>query len=422
MDYAIAYKFGLLALLLAFSGFFSGSEASFFSLTALHLHKMKEARYPFAKAVQGLLLFPRRLLITILVGNESVNVAITALTTSVFIYFLGTEGKWGAIAATTIAVVIFGEAIPKTFAVTHPMNFSNAASLPLILFSRLFYPLTRLLEKIADLFIDASGRKRPEAGAVLTEDDFKTLVDAGHQEGALEKSQKELIHRVFDLADITVEEVMTPRVDMFCLPLSMNVREMEHRIMEARHSRVPVYGSDRDDIIGILHAKHLLAELAAGRKKFNIKGLLKKPYYVPLEKEAHGMLGEFKLRHLQMAIAVDEYGGVAGLVTLTDILESLVGELRDGRFKQEDVTLIGKDLYRVSGMMDLEAFNEYFGITTVSPEEFDTVGGFILHLFGELPAKGASVAFDGYVFTAETVKKARIVTIQVARKEEDGNV
>ena len=418
MDLSITIKLVLLAILLLLSGFFSGSEASFFSLTSLHLHKMREERIPFHTYVQKLMGYPRKLLVTILVGNESVNIAVAALTTSLFIYFLGQKGKWAAIIITTVTLIIFGEAIPKTLAVTYPIRFSSAASLPLTFLSKLLSPLVLLLEKISDFFVSISGKNGLEGGRTLTEDDFKTLVDAGHEEGALEESQKELIHRVFDLADTKVSDVMTPRVDMFCLPLSMDATTMNREIIRARHSRIPIYGTDKDDLLGILHARHLLAEISKGKKRLTIKNLLQKPYFVPAEKETHSMLTDFRLRRIQMAIVVDEYGGVAGLVTLTDILESLFGEIYDEYgvrellfFKVDDNNFI------VSGMMDIEEFDEHFGLS-LSMEEFDTVAGFVFHLFGKLPARGEEIEYEDYIFTVEKISKTRIETITVTRKED----
>ena len=416
MDLSITIKLVFLAVLLLLSGFFSGSEASSFSLTSLHLHKMRKDKVPFHTAVQKLMGYPRKLLVTILIGNESVNIAMAALTTSLFIFLIGPTGKWAAIIITTVTIIIFGEAIPKTFAVTHPIRFSSAASLPLTLLSKALYPLVFLLKKISDFFVFLSGKNDLEEGRGLTEDHFKTLVDAGHEEGALEESQKELIHRVFALADTKVSDVMTPRVDMFCLPISMDASTMNREIIRARHSRIPIYGTDKDDLLGILHARHLLAEISKGTKRLNIKNLLQKPYFVPAEKETHSMLTDFRMRRIQMAIVVDEYGGVAGLVTLTDILESLFGEIYD-EYGTREVLLykVDDNHFIVSGMMDIDEFDEHFGLS-ISTEDFDTVAGFIFHLFGKLPATGEEIDYENYIFTVEKISKTRIETITVTRK------
>jgi len=418
LDHDITIKLFFLFILLLLSGFFSGSEASLFSLTTLHIHKMKEDKNPFFSYVQKLLAYPRRLLITILVGNESVNITIAVLTTSIFLYIFGIDGKWMAIAVTTLTLLIFGDAIPKTFAVNYPIRFSTSISLPLMFFYKTGRPIVWVLEKISDLFVYLFGKTVPIQSSVLTEDEFITLVDVGHQEGALEETQRDLIHRVFELADTMVSDIMTPRVDMFCLPISMSVEEMGSQIIKARYSRIPIYGIDKDDILGILHAKHLLEEISKGSKTKSIRKLLKNPYFVPLERSAESMLRDFQMRKIQMAMVVDEYGGIEGLVTLNDILGNLIGDIYDEDDVRESLfRRIDNKTFVVSGAMDIEDFNE-LAETSISTEEFDTVGGFIFHLFGKLPSTGDEVDFEQYIFKVEKIRKARIMTVRVTKKEE----
>ena len=418
MDHDITIKLFFLFILLLLSGFFSGSEASLFSLTTLHLHKMQEDKNPFFAYVQKLLAYPRRLLITILVGNESINITIAVITTSIFLYLFGIDGKWMAIAVATLTLLIFGDAIPKTFAVNYPIRFSTSVSLPLMFFYKAGRPIVWILEKISDLFVYLFGKTVSTQSSVLTEDEFITLVDVGHQEGALEESQRDLIHRVFELADTMVSDIMTPRVDMFCLPISMSVEEVGKQIIKARYSRIPIYGIDKDDILGILHAKHLLEEISKRSKTKSIRKLLKNPYFVPLERSAESMLRDFQMRKIQMAMVVDEYGGIEGLVTLNDILENLVGDIYDEDDVKESLFhRVDNKTFVVSGAMDIEDFNE-FAETSISTEEFDTVGGFIFHLFGKLPSTGDEVDFEQYTFKVEKIRKARIMTVRVAGKEE----
>ena len=418
LEYDLIFKLILLAVLLVLSGFFSGSEASVFSLTPLHLHKMKEEKIPFSASVRKLLKRPRRLLVTIIAGNESINVAIAALTTSVFIHIFGTDGKWMAIAVASITLVVFCEAIPKTFAVTHPIRFSSAVALPLALISGLLRPMAWSLEKISDIFVSLFGRGNSPEKKSLTEDEFKALVDAGHQEGALDESQKDLIHRVFELTDTKVSDMMIPRVDMFCLPMSMNIQEVEREIIKERASRIPVYGTDKDDILGILHAKRLLTGAGGGRGGGNWQQLLKKPHFVPMEKRVDEMLRDFQIRRLKMAMVVDEYGGIAGLVTLNDILRNLFADIYEEESDSRKMYhRIDEDTFMVSGMMNIEDFSELVDIP-VSTEEFDTVGGLVFHLFGKLPAEGEEVSVEKYTFRVGEIDKARILTIKVTKREE----
>ena len=417
MDSHITLRLVLLVFLFILSGFFSGSEASLFSLTSLHLHKMRTERPQFLSYVQRLLKFPRRLLITILVGNESVNVAISVVAAAIFICFLGREGKWVAIAITTPLLLIFGETIPKTFAIIHPIGFSSYFSPPLTVFSRIVRPIVWVLERISGFFVNLFSVGDAKRSDVLMEDEFKTLVDVGHEEGALEESQRDLINRVFELRNTKISDVMTPRVDMFCLPVSMDIKDMERKIIDARYSRVPIYGDDSDDIRGILYARDLLAIMAKKGKVVDIETLLRKPYFVPLEKRADSLLDDFQTRKIHMAIVVDEYGGVAGIVTMEDILESLFGDIYD----EYDIR---KDLYHridektllISGMMPVNDFNDLVG-TSISAEDFDTVGGFVFHLFGKLPARGEEISFDDYTFSIEKMSGRRILEMKVTIKE-----
>ena len=420
LEYELTVKFILLGVLLLVSGFFSGSEAAIFFLTPLHLHKMKEERIPFTGAVERLLSRPRNLLVTIIAGNESVNIAITALTTSVLIYLFGTEGQWIAIAAASIVLSVFCEAIPKTFGVTYPMRFSSAVALPFVALTGLLRPVVWSLEKISDLFVALFGKRHQMGGKGLTEDEFKALVDAGHQEGALEEEQKELIHRVFELADTKVSDIMVPRVDMFCLPVSMSMREIGREMIRTREVRIPIYGADRDDILGILHSKHLLAAIAGRQTHFRWQRLIKKPFFVPMEKRTDEMLRDFQSNRLQIAIVVDEYGGVAGMVTLDAVLNTLFADIYeehgDGRNR---FYRVGNDI-TVSGMMDIEDFSRLIDIP-IATEEFDTAGGFVFHLFGELPTEGERVSAEGYTFAVEKIDKARILTIRITKEEAAGD-
>lgn len=418
MDTYITFRLVLLAFLFLLSGFFSGSEASLFSLTQLHLHKMKEERPRFLSYVRRLTKYPRRLLITILVGNESVNVAISVVAATVFLSFFGEEGKWAAIAVMTPMLLIFGEAIPKTFAIINPIRFSSFVSPVLLGFFRTARPVVWALEKISGWVIILLRMEKPPQSDGLMEDEFKMLVDAGHREGALEESQRDLINRVFELSNVVASEVMTPRVDMFCLPVSMGIDDMETEIItNARYSRIPVYGENSDDILGILYTKDLLTMMTRGEKTAGVESLLRKPYFVPSGKKARSLLGDFQAKRIHLAIVVDEYGGVAGIVTLEDILERLFGDIYDEYDIKRDIyRRIDEKTLIVSGMMPRDLFNETIGAPII-PEDFDTVGGFIFHLFGKLPASREEVSFGDYLFSIEKVSGARIEEIRVTKRE-----
>lgn len=406
----------ILIILFMLSGFFSSAEAALLSLRDLHLHKMKQNNYPFFDYVVKLLDNQRRLLITIVTSNEVVNVSISILAASYFIGLLGNQGQLVSIIFTTLVLLFIGEAIPKTFGVTYPMQISSLVAPLLSAISFLEYPVVAGLEKISGLFLVRYGEDKTEETEVIMEDEFKTLVDAGSLEGVVDESQKELITKIFEIGDRSVTDIMIPRVDMFCLPIDMPVEEMLQSIAAAKQERVPVYREDRDDIVGILFARDLLNNVWRGRTQESIQNLLVKPYFVPEQKTINGILHDFQKHFLQIAIVVDEYGGVSGMITLEHILEHLFEEVEteeelicNGCQRIDDRTVI------VPGHMPVEQYNKLYD-ADLPEEEFDTIGGLVLHLFGKMPQKGEEVRSDGYVFSAHDVSQTRILKVKITRE------
>lgn len=420
MDPYITGKLVLLIFLFLLSGFFAISEAALFSLTSLHLHKMREENNPFYHSVQTLIHYPKRLLITIIVGNETVNILMSSIMAGIFIYILGDSGKWTAIAIMTPALLIFGETIPKSLAKINPIRFSSLVSPLMSLIYRLETPVVAFFDGISGQIIRLLGFGEKESRGLL-ESEFRTLIDVGLEEGVLDKPQRDLIHRIFELADTPVSDIMTPRVDMFCLPLDTPADKLKSEIISYAYSRVPVYINNPDNITGVLYAKDLLTSLSQGKDPNGIMPLLRKPYFVPLERSAESLLKDFQKRKMHMAIVVDEYGGIAGLVTMEDILEALFGDIYDERDTRESLFhRVDERTMLVSGGMPVEDFNSLTG-SSVSTEDFDTVGGYVFHLFGRLPSKGEMISSDGLIFRVERMAKARILRIRVTMKEKEGD-
>jgi putative hemolysin len=407
----LGFDIFVIFILFLLSGFFSSAEASLFSLTDLHLHKMKSDDYPFAGFVSKLLENPQRLLITIVASNEAVNIVISILAASFFISLFGVSGQWVSIVFTSVVLLIAGEAIPKTFGVTYPMQISSTISPLLTLIYKLEYPVVAILEKASGFIKYSRGKSHDDD--VLMEDEFKTLVHAGKLAGVVNESQKELINRIFELGDKPVTDIMIPRVDMFCLPINMPVEEIIAAVVKERHERIPIYTDDRDDIAGILLARDLLAASGQGRQT-SIEKMLIRPYFVPEGKTVNGLLHDFQENKMQIAIVVDEYGGVSGLVTLEDILGHLFEEAySDYNEACNDCERIDDNTIIVPGKMPMEQFNNLMQ-TQMPQDEFDTIGGFVLHLFGKLPVKGEEVSFKGYNFVIENVGRARILKIRIS--------
>lgn len=413
MDPYVTFKLALLGLCLLLSGFFSSSEAALFSLTSLHLHKMKEERFPFFSYVERLLDAPRRLLITILAGNEAVNITLSAVTTALFISFFGERGGLLAIAVATPVLLLFGEAIPKTIGKTYSMRVSSMVSPLMMLVEKVEFPVVWALERLSGYILRPLRKKGGEGDNAVMEEEFRSLVDAGHEEGIIDAGQRDLIHRVFDLADTTVEDIMTPRVDMFCLPVSTSPQALRREIIEQGYSRVPLYGTGPDDIVGILYARDLLGLMAEGKAPASAEPLLRKPYFVPEERSADQVLRDFQKRSTHVALVVDEYGGISGLVTMEDILEALFGDIYDERDTRErPFHRIDERNLMVSGAMSIDEFNSIAG-SSIPSEDFGTVGGFVFHLFGRLPARGDGISCDGLSFVVRKVKGTRILSVRV---------
>ena len=406
-----------MGLCLLLSGFFASSEAALFSLTPLHLHKMREERFPFFAHVERILETPRRLLITIIAGNEIVNIILSATATALFISLYGERGEWLTVAVLSPVLFLFGEAVPKIFGKTYSMRLSSLVAPLMSLIQRMEFPLVWLLEKISGFILGPLRAREAAESDTLMEDEFRSLVDAGYQEGILETGQRDLIHRVFELADTPVNDIMTPRVDMFCLPLSTGPQALRREIVEQGYSRIPLYGTGPDDVVGILYARDLLGLMAEGRSPGSVESLLRKPYFVPEVRSADQVLRDFQKRNMHMAIVVDEYGGLSGLVTMEDILEALFGDIYDERdTRKRPVHRIDEKTLMVSGALSVDEFNEIAG-TSIPSEDFGTVGGFVFHLFGRLPARGEKVAAEGLTFVVRKIKGTRILSVRVTREE-----
>lgn len=312
--------------------FFAIAEASLFGLGRLRLRKLKEEGDPRHPLIEGLLSRPRRLIISLLIGNETVNVAISALTSALFIGLMGDRAKWLAIPVVVMGILLLGEALPKTLGVRHPDKIAPVVAYPVGRFVALVSPLHWIIRKVLDLSFRIAGVSPEPARVSLTEEEFKELVETGQREGALEEGEKRLIHRVFKFSDETVRNIMTPRSAVFALPLSTRLPEAVEAVRENRFSRIPVYEKSLDRVVGVLHAKELLrARGHRGRDDRGLRPILRKAHFVPLTKKLDVLFREFQKQRIHLAVVVDEYGRTAGIVSLEDLLEELFGEIYDER-------------------------------------------------------------------------------------------
>ncbi|MFQ5717684.1 MAG: hemolysin family protein, partial [Nitrospinales bacterium] len=366
----------------------------------------------------ALLETPKELLVTIYIGNEVVNVAISALVTSIAIKIFGNFGVAFAIGAGTFALLLFGEIVPKTLSFRFAEAYSLIAVYPLSAFSRVVRPAQKYLVKIAEIFIKKLNLGMPsQAPSIISEEEFKTIVDMGEGEGGLEAQESKMIHNVIRFGETTVSDIMTPKIEMFTLQINESLEEILPKIIENFYSRVPIYDKEGETVLGILYTKDLNHLKPMAKEKFNMKNILHSAIFVPESKKIKELLQEFKKMKQHMAVVLDEYGSVCGLITLEDILEELVGEIDSEMRKEEQpVVKINPAHYRLAGTLTLSEFNKYF--QTELPEgKFDTVGGMVFGLFGRVPRSGEAVSYENLKFIVEKMKGARILKLHLSLAE-----
>jgi putative hemolysin len=330
LDLIILLKIVFIFILLCLSAFFSGSETAFFSLGPLKLFHLKESHHPKAPLVQELIEKPRRLLISILVGNECVNITASVLAASLFISLWGEQGKWIAIAVITPLILVCGEVIPKTIAVSHSEKFSLLVARPIDMFARGIFPIRWVIRKVVDLITSLVISPHKKEESIFFEKEIKELVEVGHREGTLEKEEREMINKILIFGDIIVSSIMTPRSAMFTLPHDIEISSLIKEVQKNHFSRIPIYKQDKNNIIGILNAKDLLSLRTLPDKTLTpVLTIIRQPYFVPKDKKVHDLLEEFQEKKIHLALVVNEYGSVMGLVTMEDVLEELFGEIYD---------------------------------------------------------------------------------------------
>jgi putative hemolysin len=301
-----------------------------------------------------------------------------------------------------------------TLALESPRRFAAWVSRPVGWLSVLLAPVRGVLGALTTLTLRVLGAERTEP--LLTTEELRTLVDVGAREGVVDRDEREMIHKALKLEDILVKAVMVPRPDMFSLDLSIPPRQILHSLRENLHSRVPVYAGNIDQIVGILYTKDLLPYVRGLPPDFDLRAHLHPPYFVPESKRVHALLKEFQAKKLHMAIVVDEYGSTSGLVALEDILEELVGEIAD-EFDVEERLIQPLDArtFRVSGKLPIDDLNAATGLA-LSSENYSTVAGWVLDLFGRIPHRGERIETVGATVTVERVERMRIVEVLVTRR------
>jgi CBS domain containing-hemolysin-like protein len=413
LETAVLIRFLLIGVCLILSAFFSGSEAALFSLTTVQVERLRDQYGVSGRLIATLLQRPTELIATCLVGNALVHVALSVTATSLALRLYGQGGEYVAIAVATLLLLLVGEASPKSVAVRHPEQVSLLIAWPIQVCAYLMTPVRWALRRLVEAVL-GKGAGRPLA--LMGEDEFQALVDIGQGEGRIDQDERQLIQRVFELGDQRVSQIMTPRTDIFALAVDEPLASALPKIKEARFSRIPIYQGTIDHVIGVVYAKDLLPVSRRPELEIQLRDLLHPAFFVPESKRIDELLREFQRNKVHMAIVVDEYGGVSGLVTMEDALEELVGEIVD-EFDTEEILCRQLDphTYVVSARLPIDEFNERLGVA-IPRDAIDTIGGYVFHLFGKLPRRGDSVTAHGLTFTVEHIKGTRILEVRVQRE------
>ena len=411
----------LIGLCIILSAFFSSSEAAFLALERIRLVHLLNTNKPGAQRVAGLLKRPERLLSTILLGNNLVNVAFTALITVVSLNLLG-EGREAlatilATVAGTVLLLIFGETIPKTIAVHQAERISFWYARPLKMLEMLFWPIIFLLQGMTNWTTKLLG-VNPEARDSITEGELLSLIDIGEAEGTFESSEAELLQNVFRFGDRQVREVMTPRPEMVSVQRSATLSEFLNVYGAHSHTRFPVYNDSSENIIGILSAKDVLRSMASNggmELDATVTDVIRRPLFVPETKRTAELFEEMRKDGHQMAIIVDEYGGLAGLVTLKRLSEEVVGAHgEEGEAPEDEYESLDDNTFQVEAAMSIDEANEELELN-LPDGDFDTLAGFVLDKLGHIPDEGEILEYEDLKIEVIEMRALKIETIKVTR-------
>jgi len=407
----------LLIVCLFLSAFFSSSETAFISLQRIRIEQMVNTKVRGAKRVARMVEQPEKLLSTILLGNNFVNTAAAALATALAIKFWPEQGVIIATIVVTIVLLIFCETTPKTIATRHAEKLSLAFAQPIAAMSWLLTPLVVALSWIASGFSKIFGGT-PVPRSLASEEEIRTMISVGHKEGTLEKEEAEMLHKVFEFGNNPVKEVMVPRTEVVWVEKGTKLADFLKLYTRSPLSRFPVYADKMDNVVGILSVKDVL--MAQAKKTISSEGvideLIRPAYFAPETKRISELFAEMRDKNYRMTVVVDEFGGTAGVVSLSRLMEEIVGPVGDelGTIEKEYETL-NEHTFQIDGGMRVEEANEEMGLN-LPPGDYETVAGFVLNLLGKIPKSGQKIKYKGLKLVITEMKGLKIEKILVTKE------
>ena len=413
MTIHIIVELVMLVVLLALSFFFSSAETALTTVNRIRLRTMAEEGDKQAQTVLRVTEDKAKMLSAILIGNNIVNLSASSLATTFAIELLGSYGAGVATGILTFLILIFGEITPKTLATVEAIALSRRYAKVIWVLMGILTPVIILINRISEFFLHALGVSEDSGEGLLSTREFKTIVDVGHENGAIEEDEKDLIHNVFDFSDTAVKEVMIPRIDMTMVNIRWSFQELMQEFSKDMYTRMPVYEEETDNIVGILNMKDLL--LIDRDKPFLLKDHLRKPFFTYELKKTSDLFDEMRQSSISLAIVLDEFGAVVGMVTLEDLLEELVGEIRDefDASEKDDILQLNEREYEVLGSTNLDDLMEELPLG-FSSEDYDTIGGYLTGIFDHFPKKGETyVTSDGVCLVVASVDRQRIEKVLI---------
>ena len=413
MQEATLSSYLLIVLLIAFSAFFSGSEISYSSLNALRMKNAAESGGLAAKAAYWIYQAYDSALVTILIGNNLVNIASSSVATLIAVSLLGDEGAWAATAVMTVLIFTFGEIIPKIIAVQLPEGFAKFVALPLRVMMFITKPIVWVFNKLL-MLLDRVWARFGESGPTVTEDDLETILETVEDEGVIDEDRAELLQSALDFGDVLAYEIITPRVDMLAIDIEDDWEEVLKTAYDSPYSRIPVYEDTIDNIIGILHLNHFFKELVE-QPQFDLRSILMPVNFVHKTMPLDDVLTVMKKRQCHMVIVTDEYGGTMGCLTMEDVLEQLVGDIWDESDEiVDEFVQTGEDTYEADGDMRIYDFFEELDI---DDRDFDddnaTLGGWAIEMLGDYPKVGDSFDYKNLTITVKKLQNLRVIRLAV---------
>ena len=407
-----------IVVLLALSAFFSSSEIAMFSLAPHRVEAMVEDGLRGASTLEALKDDPHRLLVTILVGNNVVNIAMSSIATGLLaIYVSGSVAVFVATFGITALVLLFGESAPKSYAVENTESWALRIAKPLELSEYLLLPLVVTFDYLTRQLNRVTGGRGEIESTYVTREEIRDIIETGERAGVLEEDEREMLQRIFRFTNTIAKEVMTPRLDMEAVPKDASIDEAIQACVQSGHTRLPVYDGSLDNVLGVVDVSDLVRDYTYGENDaVELEDLIEETLHVPESKNVDELLAEMRENRMHMVIVIDEFGTTEGMVTMEDVTEEIVGEILQSG-EEEPIEVVDDRTAILKGAVNIDEVNETLEVDIPEGEEFETIAGFIFNRAGRLVEEGETIEYDGLDIYVERVENTRILRARLVKTE-----